>query len=61
MSNDAKHRNEYKSYVANLLSNSRKENMLTLLEMGYTDYKKNDALLDKYEDNLESVLNSLLA
>lgn len=42
-----------------MLSPDLKEQMLFLLDMGYIDFKKNEALLMKHMGQLELVVNEL--
>jgi len=42
-----------------MLSKQMKTQMMTLLEMGFTDYKKNEQVLQKHKQQLEAAIEEL--
>jgi hypothetical protein len=50
---------EYINYVESMLNKNFRESMLFLLDMGFTDYKLNDKLLEKHKGNMMNVANEL--
>jgi hypothetical protein len=42
-----------------MLSKNFRESMLFLLDMGFTDYKLNEKLLEKHKGNMMNVANEL--
>lgn len=42
-----------------MLSQNFKDSMLFLLDMGFTDYKLNEKLLEKHKNNMMNVANEL--
>lgn len=59
MSAEEKRQIEYLNYVETMLSKHFRESMLMLMDMGFTDYRKNERLLEKFKGNLEAVTNEL--
>jgi len=59
MSKEDKDKIEYISYVDNMLSKQFRDSMLFLLEMGFTDFRKNEKLLEKHKGNMQAVTNEL--
>lgn len=50
---------DYMQRVDTMLSNSHKEAMILLLDMGFTDFKKNESLVRKYDGNIIEIMNNL--
>jgi hypothetical protein len=42
-----------------MLSKNMRDGMMTLLEMGFNDFKKNEEAMEKMKGNLEYVVNYL--
>ncbi len=59
ISSEDKIKIEYSNYVDKMLSKNFRDGMLFLLEMGFTDYKNNEKLLEKHKGNLQLVTNEL--
>jgi len=52
ISGEDKKKIEYVSYVESMLSVNFKSQMMELLDMGFSDYKLNEKLLEKYKGNI---------
>ena len=52
ISNEDRQKLEYFSYVENMLSKQFREAMFFLMEMGFTDFRKNEQLLEKHKGNM---------
>lgn len=51
---------DYRQRCQNLLSADRRNKMLVLLDMGFTDFNKNESALQKNADKLDDAVMDLM-